>query len=52
MSVYIINLLALLGENKDIVDFVKSSFRVNFDQTMMGFYFDSFVSGVIPISLE
>jgi hypothetical protein len=45
-------LLALLDENKDIVDFTESSFRVNFDQTMMGFYFDSSVSAVIPIALE
>jgi hypothetical protein len=41
-----------LGENKDIVEVVESSFWVNFDQTMMEIYFDSSVSGVIPIAFE
>jgi hypothetical protein len=45
-------LLALLGENKDIIDVVESSFWVNFDQTMMGIYSDFSVCGVIPITFE
>jgi hypothetical protein len=38
MSVYKINLMALLGENKDIVDVKESSLCNKFDQTMMGIY--------------
>jgi len=50
MSICIINLLALFGENKDIVDVVVSSLWINFDQTMMRIYFDSSISGVISIA--
>jgi hypothetical protein len=42
----------LLGENKDIVYIVESSFGVNFDQTIVGIYSDSSVGGVIPIIFE
>jgi hypothetical protein len=42
----------LLGENKDIVYVVECSFGVNFDQTIVGNYCDSSVSGVIPITFE
>jgi hypothetical protein len=38
MSVCVINLLALLDENKDIFDIAKPSLEINFDQTMMGVY--------------
>ena len=51
-SVCVINLLAVLGENKDIIDVVESSFWVNFDQAMMGIYSDFSVCGVIPITFE
>ena len=52
MGVCVINLLPLLSENKDIVDIAEFSFWVNFDQTMMGIYSDSSISGVIPITLQ
>ena len=45
-------LLALLGENKDILDIVKSSFFINFDQNMMEIYSDSSISGIKPILFE
>jgi hypothetical protein len=51
-SVGVINLLALLGENKDIVDIVKSSFFINFDQNMIDIYSDSSISGIKPILFE
>jgi hypothetical protein len=52
MGVYVINLLALLGENKNINDVAESSLWINFDQTMMMIYFDFFVNGIIPITFE
>jgi hypothetical protein len=52
MGVYVINLLALLSENKDIVYVTESSFWINFDQTIVGIYSDSSISGVIPIAFE
>jgi len=52
MGVCVINLLALLGKNKDIIDIAKSSFWVNFDQAVMGIYFDSSASGVILIAFD
>jgi hypothetical protein len=45
-------LLALLDENKDIVDVAESSFWVNFDQTMMWIYSDCSVNGEIPITFK
>jgi hypothetical protein len=51
-GVCVINLLALLGENKDIVYVAESSFWVNFGQTIMGIYSNSSVNGVIPITFE
>jgi hypothetical protein len=44
--------LALLDKNKDNVDVAKSSLWIDFDQTMMEIYFDSSISGVIPILFE
>jgi hypothetical protein len=52
MNVCVINLLTLLGENKDIVNIADSSLWINFDQTMIGIYSDSSISDVIPIEFE
>jgi hypothetical protein len=51
-SVYVINLLALLGENKNNIDIMKSSICINFNQTMMEIYYDSFIGGIKPITFE
>jgi hypothetical protein len=51
-SVYVINLLALLGENKNNIDITKSSLCINFNQTMMGIYSNSFIGGIKPIIFE
>jgi hypothetical protein len=48
----IINLLALLDENKDIIDVAKFSLCINFDQTMMEIYSDSSIGGIILITFE
>ena len=50
--VCVINLLVLLSKNKNIVDVVRSSLCINFDQTMVRIYFDFSISGIIPIAFE
>jgi hypothetical protein len=52
MSVYVINLLALLSENKNNIDIMKSSMCINFNQTMVGIYSNSFIGGIKPITFE
>jgi hypothetical protein len=51
-SVCVINLLALLRENKDIVDVVKSSLCIIFCQTMMKIDSNSSIGGIKPIAFE
>jgi hypothetical protein len=46
---YVINLLVLLRKHEDIVDVVKSSFCINFDQTKVRIYYDS---SIIKIEFE
>jgi hypothetical protein len=48
-SVCVINLLALLDENKDIIDVAEFNLCNNFDQTMMEIYSNPFIGGIIPI---
>jgi len=48
----VINLLALLGENKDIIDVAESSLCIIFDQIMMRIHSDFSVNGIIPITIE
>jgi hypothetical protein len=51
-SVCVIKLLALLGENKDIVNVVKSSLVLFFFQTMMKINFNFSIGGIKPIVFE
>jgi len=39
-----VNLLALLGQNKDNINVIKSSLYINFDQIMMGIYSNSSIT--------
>jgi hypothetical protein len=51
-GICVINLLALLDKNKDIVDIAESSLYINFDQIMIEIYSDTSVIGIIPIAFE
>ena len=41
-----------LEKNKDIVDVAKSSLCINFDQTMVGIYYYSFIDSIVLITFE
>jgi hypothetical protein len=41
-----------LEKNKDIVDVAKSSLCINFDQTMVGIYYYSFINSIVLITFE
>jgi len=42
----------LLGKNKDIISVAKSILYINFDQTIVGIYYDSFIGGIILLRFE
>jgi hypothetical protein len=51
-NVCVINLLALFGKNKDIIDVAKSSLYINFYQTIMGIYSIFSIGDIISITFE